>query len=283
MLPRSVPKIPEVPASPQYGLAALHLFPRLTRAIFRETTGQQAPPWDKTRRIKRWYDTSVLDGFTGDAKHEVVSYQIFDPAAGRIRRLALTVEEASTPNLPGQYDYPKFIVAPTPAVLVDPVDGSSSPVNPAHLCEYTEALDLARALSATPSHLRENRIGFFHLRWNGETRRAWVLDLAGTSHQVASLLAMRHAHGVNAPGRWDTSQAQPVWIPEIQADTGELDPRPEIPFPVRELHPGEVIEQGFGGIWIVKRNGPTLDTNQLLTEILQISRQTLTEVRELKS
>lgn len=283
MLPRSIPTVPQQPAEPQYGVAALYLFPRLTRAIFRETTGQQAPPWDKTRRIKRWYDTSVLDGFSGDAKHEVVSYQIFDSSAGKIRRLALTVEEASTPNLPGQYDYPKFIVAPTPAVLVNPVDGSITPLNPVHLCEYSDAVALARALGASPHNLRENRIGFFHVRWNGETRRAWVLDLDGTSHQVGLLLAMRHAHGVNAPGRWEVGRGQPVWVPDVQGDTGEFDPRPEIPFPVRDLHPGEVIEQAFGGVWVVKRSTPVLDTHQLLAEILQISRQTLTEVRELKS
>lgn len=283
MLPRSVPVIPPQPAEAQYGPGALHLFARFTRASFHQSTGQQAPPWDRSRRIKRWYDTSVLDGFTGDPKHDVVSYRVFDPANGKIRRLALTVEEASTPNLPGQYDYPKFSVQPTPAVLVNPADNSITPVNPAHLCDYDDAADVARAIGAAAANLRENRIGFFHVRWNGETRRAWVLDLPGTSHQVASLLALRHAHGVNAPGRWDTSQQQPVWIPEIQTDTGELDPRPEIPFPVRDLNPGEVIERGFGGVWVVRRSSPSLENNQLLAEILKVAKETLAEVRDLKS
>lgn len=253
---------PKVPAQPQlavYGVDQLQLFPRLTRASYLELHGEQAPAWSRERRIKRWFDTSVLEGLAGAASAKTVVYDVFDPATGTIVPLEMTADEASKPNLPGVFSYPKHQVAPTQAVVRNTVTGEEWPLNPALICEHFEAEALARELGLPAGSVGETVFGgpYFRYRWNGETRRLWVVNWRDVSLQAALLIAQRNAHGVGAPGQWDLSGTEPVWKPEAPGDTGEQDPRPEIPFPVRRLLPGEKFRQAFGGVWMVVRSDLT--------------------------
>lgn len=253
---------PKAPAQPQlavYGVDQLQLFPRLTRASYLDLYGEQAPAWNRERRIKRWFDTSVLEGLARDGAQKKVVYEVFDPATGTIAPLEMTAEEASLPNLPGAMSYPKHQVAPTQAVVRNTVTGEEWPLNPALLCEHFEAVALARELGLPAAAVGETVFGgpYFGYRWNGEARRLWVIDWRGVSLQAALLIAQRNAHGVGAPGRWDVQGTEPVWKADAPGDTGEHDPRPEIPVPVRRLLPGEKFRQAFGGVWMVVRSDLT--------------------------
>lgn len=265
------PKVPAAPEKASYPVTELQLFARLTRASYYERYGRQAPAWDKNRRIKRWFDTSVLEGLDGDPAETMVTYEVFDAAAGRMRKLQIPALEASTPNLPGQFSYPKFKVAPTMAVMRSVVDGSEAPLNPSYLCERSEAVQIARELGVEEIAVRETEFGGpWRVAWNGESRRLWTVSWRGERLQAAALLAQRHAAGIGAPGHWELSGAEPVWIPEVQGETGEMDPRPEMPIPVRRLQKNEKLQQGFGGIWSVVRDDlrpPTVE--ELLQRIDQ--------------
>lgn len=248
-------KPPAAPERASYPVTELQLFSRLTRASYYEKYGRQAPAWDKNRRIKRWFDTSVLEGLEADPAEARVSYRVFDSSTGRIQEIQMTALEASTPNLPGQYAYPKFMVAPTLAVMRSVVDGSEAPLNPSYLCERTEAVQIARELGVEEIAVRETEFGGpWRVAWNGESRRLWTVSWRGERLQASALLAQKHSAGIGAPGRWETGGAEPVWIPEVAVETGEMDPRPEVPIPIRELLPFEELQQVFGGIWTVVRN-----------------------------
>jgi hypothetical protein len=250
----SRPEVPAQPAEARYPVTALQLFPRLTRSEYFERFGEQAPAWDRSRRIQRWFDTSVLEEGGGDPRDRIVSYEVFDGRTGRFERLQMTAAEASMPNLPGSLVYPKYRVAPTRAVLRSTLDGSESPLNPAYLCEEAEALAVARELGVGPEGVRQSEFGGpWRFSWNGESRRLWTVEWKGERLQASMLVAQRNGAGVGAPGRWETGGAEPVWAPEVITETGEQDPRPEAPIPVRRLLPGERVEQTFGGIWVVVR------------------------------
>jgi hypothetical protein len=250
----SEPKVPAAPERASYPVTELQLFARLTRASYYEKYGRQAPAWDKNRRIKRWFDTSVLEGLDTDPAEVMVSYEVFDAGAGRVRKMQISALEASTPNLPGQFAYPKFTVAPTMAVMRSSYDGSEAPLNPSYLCERSEAVQMARELGVEESAVRETEFGGpWRVVWNGESRRLWTVAWRGERLQASALLAQKHAAGIGAPGHWETNGAEPVWIAEVAGETGEMDPRPEMLIPVRRLGKNEKLQQGFGGIWTVVR------------------------------
>ena len=272
----SKPKAPAQPAEARYPVTELQLFPRLTRAEYLERFGEQAPAWDRSRRIQRWFDTSVLEEGGGDPRDRIVSYEVFDPQTGLFKRLQMTAAEASVPNLPGALVYPKYQVAPTRAVLRSTLDGSESPLNPAYLCEEAEALAVARELSVNPEGVRQSEFGGpWRFVWNGETRRLWTVEWKGERLQASMLVAQRNGAGVGAPGRWEMGGAEPVWVPEVITETGEQDPRPEAPIPVRGLLPGEEVVQQFGGLWIVQRVATTASESRerrILDLLEQIAR-----------
>ena len=230
-------------------ISDLQLFPRLTRAEYLRAHGTQAPPWDKTRRIQRWFDPTANPDADALA---VRQYSVFDPTVGRFRTMQVLEREAASPNLPGQFDYPKHRVAPTRAVIRSTFDGSESPLNPTYLCEEAEALALAAELGLPASAVRPTQFGGpWQFVWNGESRRLWVIDWKGQAIQASSLLMGKHKAGVGAPGHWDLSGAEPVWVSEVPTDTGEMDPRPEVEMPMRLLLPSEKLRQVFGGGWVV--------------------------------
>lgn len=250
----SKPVVPEQPGVALYPPDKLELFPRLTRATYQEQYGTAPAAWDKSRRIKRWFDTSVLENFSGDPENEVVAYDVFDAKSETgTRRMVLTVAEASTPNLPGKMVYPKYVVAPTPALIVTPVTGETQGLNSNTICAYREAVALAAELGLGPDAVRESALGgLFRVEWNGEERRAWVIAWRGENLQVSLLLKLKYANGVGAPGRWNLDATSPTWMSEAQ-ETGEQDTRPEVPIPVRKLLPGEKVASGFGGLMMIQR------------------------------
>lgn len=263
----SVPVIPPPPSEEQFAIALLQTFKRFTRSEFFEFYGTHAPPWNREKPIKRWFDSSVA-GLPAGTR---VNYRVFNQSAGAFQIVSMTAEEASSINLPGAMAYPKHHVLPTPARVLNTITGAVTPISPSYLCLTEEAQALAKELGDFT--ISEGRMeGPWTFQWNGDPRRMWnVISPSGNVFNAASLIALRNHAGVGAPGRWDKSGGEPVWISEIPTDTGEFDPRPEVPIPVRELLPQEVLAQTFGGIWVI-RSASMFTPDNALREVLTLTR-----------
>lgn len=238
-------------------ISELHIFDRLTRPIFRQKFGSDAPPYDPANPIKRWTDPSPPVNPV---------YRTVD-ANGQFVEFALTAEEARAVNLPGVVVYPKYEVAPTPARVID-YAGRESPLNPEHLSHRHEADAIAADLGLTASAVREIALaGAFGFVWNGEQRRVWLIDLPDGPHNVGALLAMKNRNGVGSPGKWEVTPEGPQWHTTVVENT-VIDPRPEVPMPMRELRPDEKLRQTFAG-WVIVDAG-TMTDREMLEDIHRI-------------
>jgi hypothetical protein len=247
----SLPTPRPQPDAAIYSPDELRLFPRLTRAIHRQLFGEQAPPWDRNRRIQRWFDSSAAD-LPPDEPY-VVEYWDLRPSGPIRRRLAITNREASSPNLPGQYDYPKYEPEPSGAYM-DDLDSLGRPTGrkiylpSVDLSHHADAVALTKELAAVPgitdvsAPYETVMTGPYAYRFEPhEIRRFWNLRLNGGEGAVSvgRALKLKYAMGVGAPGRWTYSNGGLNWVSEIPADVGEQDLRPEIPIPQRPLRTNE--------------------------------------------
>jgi len=257
----SNPKKLKVPDEPFYPIDRLYLFDRQDRLSWEKNFGEQAPPWDKRCRKKCWADTSVLAG-VDDPDASYVEYDYFDLSSRSFKKMKLTVREASRPNLPGRYVYPEYIIEPTPAVMMNP-DGGEQPLNPRILCYKAEAEQVARELGAAAVvESKAFRSGPFVIHWNGEQRRMWLVRLGANYLSAAALVQAKAKNGVGAPGKWQVLESgQPVWIAEPQ-ETGEHDPRPEVPIPCRRLAENEALYLGHPMKVVVYRTDMESEYNQ---------------------
>lgn len=236
----SLPKKLTVPEEDYYPVDRLHLFEKHDRESWERAFGEQAPKWDPSRPEKRWADTSVLAGVS-DPVNSFVDYTHFNMATRKFESLRLTVREAATPNLSGSFVYPKHMISPTSAVMVNP-DGIEEPLNPKFLCYKSEAEALAGELGVNVvAESGAFSDGPYTIDWRNENRRMWLIKIGGDYHGAALLLAAKHKYGVGAPGSWQLLDGgQPVWIKGSEP-TGEQDSRPEVPVPCRELAGNEAF------------------------------------------
>ncbi len=239
----SKPKKLAVPEEPFYPIDTLYLFDRFDRASWERAFGEQAPPWDPSRGVKAWADTTAIEG-ADDPDGVFVEYDYFDPASRKFERMRMTAREAAVPNLPGEYVYPAYVVTPTPAVIINP-DGGEDTFNPEMLCYRAEADGLARELGATS--VIENRFpegGQFRIEWRGEQRRMWLLRIGSNLHSAALLLQKKYRGGVGAPGEWMIEPSgQPVWLARKQ-ETGLGNRQREVAVPCRHLADNEALYLG---------------------------------------
>lgn len=253
--PESKPVVPALPDIGIYGPMELETFKRFNREKYQETYGEQAPPWDKSRNIKRWFDTEVLDKCIaegGDPDTELTQYLVFDQYANPkakypdftcgLKKIVMTVRQASQINLPGLVSYPKYVVEPSPAQVVCSFgEEVVNPYNANQICSYEDAVTLAKALGMSKNAVAESEwaMSLCAVRWNGETRRPWVVTWTNKGGQVVKLqasflIAEMYRNGVGAPGKWSFDGAEPNWISD-QVESGEQDPRPEVPIPCRQF------------------------------------------------
>ncbi len=244
----SKPTTPAQPNDARYPIDKLNLLQRHNRDTFQKAFGQQSPPWDRAKPIKRWFDTSALEG-SEDPQNDVVTYEGYDPVQKKWRRIALTVADAASINLPGAHVYPKRVVAPTPVVLVDP--NGVYPLNANYLCTREEAQRLCDELQADSIQESADFGGPLRIDWLGEQRRQWSIVWHGELRSAPQLLMYQTANGVGAPGKWDTSSGSPIWISYMQ-DTGERDVRPEALMPTRKLLANERIDVELFGVAVVR-------------------------------
>lgn len=254
-MPVSLPTPRPQPDAASYPLTELNLFDRLTRATYKEKYGEQAPVWNKDRRIQRWFDSSA-DSLPPDEPYIIEYYAQVGGVTMR-RRAAITNAEASTPNLPGQYAYAKYVPAPSGA-WTDILDTLGRPTGERQymsnedLSHYTDAVAIAQQLRSVPgvdsvSDPFETVMGgpYAYRFDDTENRRFWNLRINGDNVvSVGRLLKAQYAFGVGAPGHWTCNNNYIQWVSDIPVDVGERDLRPEVPIPQRPLRPNERIIEG---------------------------------------
>ncbi len=254
-MPISNAIIPAQPNEARYGVERLFTSQRLTRAIYQETYGEQAPAYDPKRQIKRWFFTDVLEG-SADPANELCEIQVWDGTKKAIRKMTMTKKDAATPNLPGAIVWPKYANSTaTPAIVVGP-EGDRITLNGASLVDLTLARSVVAEVNA------QLGTGFalvaagnpwpWKIVWGVESRRRMNISNGTQEFDAAAILVDRFKRGVGSPGQWSLGpDGGPVFTPDAPID-GEQDVRPEIPMPCRSLLPNERFETvtfgGMGGV-----------------------------------
>jgi hypothetical protein len=269
--PTSRPATPAQPDLDSYGFGELALFKSYTRDSYLKEFGVQAPAYDPNRIIKAWFD-STADASDPD---NVSTYKVFQEVSGQwlVKQLVLPSLEASSVNLPGAVDYPKYVVAPTNATFVS---------DPIQLSSRVDAESLLAAMNLTSVDLVDeaDSMQYYKVDYRDDARRLWSFFYKGGNYNVGSLLANRNAHGIGWPGHWEVGSTI-RWVADSPAPTGLDDRRSPRPMPVRDLLSNEKIDVSlFGGPQIVRTDrqqkkadssGQFLDADRaLLREILRL-------------
>jgi hypothetical protein len=243
--PVSQPVVPAQPNTEFYNIQNLVLFKAYSRDSYRAAFGVQAPAYDPARVVKTWFDSTVdVSNPDNVAVYRIVAQG--KDGAGMLQQMVLPAQEAATVNLPGAVQYAPYVAAPTLATR------GGSVMNPIYLSLENDARALMADLGG--ADLQQEDLPSFPATYpSGEPRRPWYFLLHGQPVNVGALLLMRNGKGVGAPGHWDTSSLQPLWVPDPPAPTGEGDTRPQRALPVRDLLPNEQLYTGMMGILGVMR------------------------------
>lgn len=237
-----------------YGPDALEMLPRFTRASYRTATGVQAPPPNPLAPMKRWSIPTATESMT-------LGYWEF-PVNGA----PLYVQKTYTPtelkavNLPGTFEYPKYVIAPSGAYTLQGPDLQPAGIGEDWLSTRSQAeamADALRALGWSVTGITENTLsGIFTIQYRPEeTRRVWELEVGngGGSRNVGKLVEERNKAGVGAPGKWTTpgESSSPIWH-SLVPQSGDLLAG-EVPIPQRELYPNEKWVQNLFSGWQIAR------------------------------
>ena len=247
-MPNSLVSPPVAAAQPNtefYNIQDLALFKAYSRDSYRTMFGVEAAAYDPTRVLKSWFDSTVDVSDPGNvAVYRVVAQD--QNGNGILRQMVMPAQEAATINLPGAIRYPPYVVAPTLATR------GGSTLNAIYLSLESDAQELMTQLGGTG--LQQEELPSYPASYpSDEPRRQWYFLAQGQPVNVGALLFTRNAQGVGAPGHWDVSSPQPVWVPDLPAPTGEDDTRPPRSMPVRDLLPNEQLYTGMMGILGVVR------------------------------
>jgi len=281
------PTIQPQPTQSEYGFDVTDLFPRLTRASYRAATGEQAAPWDRARRITRFYDETAL-ALPPDDTYTIQYWDVSGAKAIR-RTERITNHEASHPNLPGAYDYPKY--APIKSGLYVPKADEElrgrQYVDVFALSDFATAdhlrLELKEAGFDVAENIEEEQLAppFSYIAEEGENRRVLNLIINGQPQNVGWMLKGRYANGIGSPGAWKPFGATVAWETAVSLDVGTFDPRPEIHIPQRALLPNERIVVVQIGVAVIQRTdiaNPIVDQAEMPGRVGEI----LTIVKEIR-
>lgn len=268
--PVSQPGAPPQPDQPYYGVQELALFKTFTRESYLAAFGVQAPPYDSSRLIKSWFDSTVDTSNPGNvALYKIVAQD----RAGKwgMQQLVLPAAEAATVNLTGPVVYPAYVIAPTRATR------GGAEINPQYLSLESDARAIMAEIGGGGIVDEGTSPGFPVFYPADEARRVWDVLFRGQPLNVGLLLLAKNAKGVGAPGRWDTSSGDAVWIADPAPPTGLNDTRPPRPMPVRDLLPNERLQTGLMGVGVIRTDlqppAPgqfTADDRATLQQIYQI-------------
>ena len=271
--PVSQPSAPPQPDLAYYGTEALILFRSFTRDTYQAAFGVSAPPYDPSRVIKTWFDSTADTSNPNNVAIYKTLTQV-SPGVWGLQQMVLPALEAASVNLTGAITYPPYVAAPTQATR------GGSGINGLYLSLSIDALALMAEIGGT-SIVDEGATAVFPIVYPaGELRRAWDIMFKGTPLNVGLLLAAQYAQGVGAPGHWDTSGSDAVWVPDPPAPTGIDDTRPPRPMPMRDLLPNEVFKTGLMGVGIT-RTDLQQAANQASGEFTADDRATLQQIYQL--
>ena len=233
MKPMSVPAPRPQPDAVQYGVQELQLFAIYSRQTFAERFGVEPQPFDASRKVKTWFDSS-MDGLDPE---EMVTYRVVAERNGQpvIRQIAMTRHEAATVNLTGDYRYPVYQIAATQATR------GGVTVNPEYLLDEATARSILAAAGRGMLVDEGDTPQFAVVYPAGETRRMWAIVIDGQSQNAGVLWKERCARGVGSPGRWELDGAWLRWAPAA-APAAEAKGAWEVP--VRDLLANEALQMG---------------------------------------
>ena len=225
------PVRPPVPDVPTYPVSALQLLRRWDRDSYLEAHGEQAKPYDTGRSHQPWYDPTASE----DGNYTFLG---FDPVAIAIREMTIPAAHARTSNLTGEYDYPKYNVVPTPA-MVQFMTGGQQALTARLLTtlEVAEALvqELVDVGMVAEHSIKEIGMPGSTVLWNGENRRIHVLHRPQKSTlNLGQLLARKNSGGAGHPGYWAIHKKTRsiTWVVDDPDEgIGDVD----TPVPLREL------------------------------------------------
>lgn len=255
----SNPVIPPMPNRPQYSIydiAIVHHFQ--TRDQIKAAFAMQPPPFTDSKKPKFWIDTSV-------APDAIASYAVIGiDASGQpvYKKITMPGAEANAFNVPGDYVYPSYVVAPTQAIIQ--LNMTGMPVNSHELSTEEQAGEMVKMLQpklpAAALKYREPELAppDRYVYPKDEERRAWEIYDANTGQyigDVGEFLYSMNNFGVGHPGHWATGfNGLPQWTPEYPP-TQPTNPAltEEWPTPVRALNAPEKLVLGFGSTITIQR------------------------------
>jgi hypothetical protein len=271
--------LPVVPAEPNllaYGVLELALFANYTRDSYLAAFGVQAPAWDPNRVKKTWFDSTVD---TSDPANLAVYKIVGRDSTGQnyaIKQMVIPSSEAAAVNLPGAITYPVYVVG------ASSVTRAGVGVNPNYLSLEADARGLMTLFGATGLIDEGSSAVFPTIYPPTEQRRMWDILFKGEPLNVGLLMLQQNVNGMGAPGSWDISTNDPVWVGAPAAATGLNDSRQARDMPVRDLFPNEKFQIGLMGISIVRTDLQT-QANQAAGEFTPDDRATLQRIFQIVS
>lgn len=246
MIPVSIPRDPAAPLGPTYDIAKLRTLEPFTRDGYEKAFGVQPPDFDPSRAPKRWLDTTAVPG-------QKSTYKTVDVATGQYKTITLPGEVACSLNVPGTHHYAPWVIAPTGATR------GGGTVNAKYLSTREQAEALAAELGGSVETYDGG--GVFPINYpDSETRRWYQIQTGnGIAYNVGVLLANKYAAGVDTPGSWGSDfTGGPAWVSTYVIPHPAESTLPEVPFPMRDLLPGERFIGTLVGIYQVVAAGVIL-------------------------
>lgn len=262
-----------------------------TRASYLAKYGVQAPPRDPRRRLQDWFDADAASR----PQEEKYVYGVHELGAGgvpRLRQMMITNAEAASPNLPGAFVYAMAVVKASGAwtSMTNEMGETvgKSYLTPNALTEKEQPLALiaelrAQGIDVAPDPVRADLSGPYSVRYDPEeTRKVYNVVIGGGQQNAGLLLQTRNQQGMGAPGRWIAAAiGNGVIWQSAPVETGELDARPRVERPMRELYSNEQYRvNGFSvGVKRTDKNETAVLDNQ--TNLAKNVAEILTLVRGL--
>ena len=216
------------PDSPQYPVSALFLYTEYDRASWLAATGKQAPPFDPAKPLKTWCATDISGPYTG-----------YNDRAKQFEQF--TAPEPGVVNLPGAYEYPRYI-APTTTVKYN-FFGTELFLGSGNVCRKADAEFIAAELGGT---VIEDTSGWGY-QYSDIDAKVYQIRVGQTDNNAGHLAAIRFAQGYKRPGHWEND------FKKFVPDQPPTDPAPGGPFllpvPCRKLLPNErLVGMGLNAV-----------------------------------
>lgn len=240
----------------------------LKAGIVQYVAGMEAPEPDTTQPLKLWKDPAAAQ-LPPDA---TVTYSVYPADGTAVVQISMRAALAASFNIPGHSSYPPAPVVETVAYYSDGNGGNHGGVPAVNLCLKSAAQALLEDLGWDDAILTDT-LGGGQINYGTERGRAWGFIHNGLNYLAAGLIAAKNANGLGAPGHWDTSASPIQWVSDIPAPP-QPAPGPALPFPLRDLQPGEEyhIVSGLMGSYVQIVVGLSQPTPYLLADQLRAQR-----------